>query len=1058
MPQSPMIWIPRKKTEEVDWTTPVRTVITNSYGESPDSYAAECAQLQRFRQDAVRGAGSDLTARDLLYKYFGQLEFLELRFSEIKVPFPWQDAFTNKLTTQTSLAFEKASIIFQMGATHSTIAAAQMRSDPEGQKRAFHYFRCAAGMLTYINENFLHAPSTDMSKEVVKYLVGIMMAQATEIFLERVINEKKGNALISKVASQTASLYAGLTEEVKDFYGKGIIDRNWVNLIQIKATYFSALTHYHRHLVDDAASKHGDALSRIQLAESQAKEAHKTCVSAFTPYYLSMSTQSSGSMFMDIKWSSYPTLPPDASSALTEIAQALSILTSSTLKEYSRTNDLIYNAVPTPAANLPAVEKLVVARPISIQELYNGSTAGAAPSSKQGPSAAAPSPSEMQRVIGPDLFARLIPMAVHRSASIYSEEKAKVVRAEAERSEIADAAASEALGKLGLPGDLNRWKEIIDAEEGGSEDDDGIASGFPQELKVWGDDIRRVGGLAGFKKSLRGLEDLRAKTAEELDATRNELDEESRECEIMRVKYEHEFTQAPSAPLTRELRADFKTRSETFTAAAASDSQITSLLSEFEDDIDLLQKGVPSLLAVWKQATGSNEPQPGLDSLLDLDEGGMGGQGEKEKVLNEIKSSVREIGEKLGTLNKIKRERGVVLKDLKERVQNDDVSHVLILHSRSPNPSAIEPTIFANELEKFRPYQAKLTTLIQQQEALLDETAALWKALTKGKGRSWVKGAEEKEKKKAEVLGRFATAYDAWLTISHGLEKGTQYYKQLGELVSELYQKIREFVRPRTRERETIVARIETKRRLKSPPPSSSAPPLVPEKPRVPPPPGPAGQAPILSGLSSSFSGLGLSSPAPPRPPASAPERRQNIPTTSTYSSPPQAHYTSPILPPPPTPYNQPNASPPSLDPYADLFNTPGISSAFSLNTSSNSQQLFIPPPPLPPTSHSSPPSQQTSGYYSGSYPAFPPPPSRPPAQYGQYGLPPPLPPPPPSISPPSQYSQYPPPLALQQAQPQLHSNQKEVYSSPGKNPAPTRPTSPPQWYGQDHGQQGYGR
>lgn len=188
----------------------------------------------------MRGAGSDLTARDLLYKYFGQLEFLELRFSEIKVPFPWHDAFTNKVTTQTSLAFEKASIIFQMGATHSAIAGAQTRTDPEGLKRAFHYFRCAAGMLTYINENFLHAPSTDMSKDLVKYLVGIMLSQATEVFLEKVINEKKGNVLISKVASQTAFLYAGLVEEVKEFYGKGIIDRNWVNLVQVSHSLASA--------------------------------------------------------------------------------------------------------------------------------------------------------------------------------------------------------------------------------------------------------------------------------------------------------------------------------------------------------------------------------------------------------------------------------------------------------------------------------------------------------------------------------------------------------------------------------------------------------------------------------------------------------------------------------------------------------------------------------------------------------------------------------------------------------------------------------------------------
>lgn len=59
--QSPMISIPKKSTDEVDWTTPIRNLISQSYGENPDNYAAECAALQRCRQDAVRGAGSDTT-------------------------------------------------------------------------------------------------------------------------------------------------------------------------------------------------------------------------------------------------------------------------------------------------------------------------------------------------------------------------------------------------------------------------------------------------------------------------------------------------------------------------------------------------------------------------------------------------------------------------------------------------------------------------------------------------------------------------------------------------------------------------------------------------------------------------------------------------------------------------------------------------------------------------------------------------------------------------------------------------------------------------------------
>jgi len=59
--QSPMISIPRKLTGDVDWTTPIRNVIAQSYGENPDSYAVECQSLQRCRQDAVKGAGSDFT-------------------------------------------------------------------------------------------------------------------------------------------------------------------------------------------------------------------------------------------------------------------------------------------------------------------------------------------------------------------------------------------------------------------------------------------------------------------------------------------------------------------------------------------------------------------------------------------------------------------------------------------------------------------------------------------------------------------------------------------------------------------------------------------------------------------------------------------------------------------------------------------------------------------------------------------------------------------------------------------------------------------------------------
>jgi hypothetical protein len=59
--QSPLISIPKKTTTDVDWTNPIRSIIAQSYGEDPRNYTEECAILQRCRQDAVRGAGSDTT-------------------------------------------------------------------------------------------------------------------------------------------------------------------------------------------------------------------------------------------------------------------------------------------------------------------------------------------------------------------------------------------------------------------------------------------------------------------------------------------------------------------------------------------------------------------------------------------------------------------------------------------------------------------------------------------------------------------------------------------------------------------------------------------------------------------------------------------------------------------------------------------------------------------------------------------------------------------------------------------------------------------------------------
>jgi BRO1-like domain-containing protein len=88
-----MISCPLKQTNEIDWVRPLKDYIQQSYGDDPERYQEECNTLHRLRQD-MRGAGKDsASGRDLLYRYYGQLELLDLRFpvdeNHIKISFTW---------------------------------------------------------------------------------------------------------------------------------------------------------------------------------------------------------------------------------------------------------------------------------------------------------------------------------------------------------------------------------------------------------------------------------------------------------------------------------------------------------------------------------------------------------------------------------------------------------------------------------------------------------------------------------------------------------------------------------------------------------------------------------------------------------------------------------------------------------------------------------------------------------------------------------------------------------------------------------------------------------
>ncbi|GAA6017126.1 hypothetical protein JCM10207_002543 [Rhodosporidiobolus poonsookiae] len=1016
---SPLLFIPKKVTQDVDFAPQLRSVIAKSYSEAPDSYTDELAALNRARQDALRGsAGSDATARDLLYKYFGQLELLELRFPDLRVPFPWSDAFTHVKISQQSLAYEKASVIFNIGATLSSLAASSPRSAPEGLKRAFHSFRSAAGMFVYINENFLHAPSTDLSKDVVKLLVGLMGAQATEVFIETMgPATAKGAGLRSKLCMQASTAYAAIVEEVKEWVTKGVFLREWSLLVQAKAKFFASLAQYHRSVADTAAGKYGEGLARLNVAESLAKEANRFAQS-FNASFSTTSTSSS--------------LPADAPVALVELTKTHLTMVSEARAKAQKDNDIVYNEVVPSEASLPAIDKgKPVAEPIPIHDVY-----------------ATP---EVQKIVGPDLFARLVPLSVHESASLYSEEKAKLVRAEQERVELADEELASALEYMGLPASLARFQSGAAAQAS-------LADPGPQ-VRGWADEVRAGETASGHNQrvedQLRRLGQLRDRAATGLDSVAADLDAESRACEDLRARYGHLWEQAPAAGATRSFRQDIKAHRESLEQAAASDAQAQALWDGARRDVALLADPQGAALErVFVEAVAqAQQGGAGEASLLDVEEG----DGDEE----ETKRKVAEVSDALARLNKIKKERGEVMRDLKEKVQSDDISHILILNRKGA--ANVEPALFATELEKFRPHQQRLTQSLQAQQSCLADVNTAFKTLNEGpKAREVQNRFAAAERQKRELVTRLGHAAQAYNDVRTALAKGVQFYQDLSDLIDGLKDQVAGYLAGRNAERERMTSEADIKQRLEggttSPAPSlgggagsldramgslnlgggaTSPPPAAPAAPSWSQPsyPTPSSAQPAASpyGNLPSTGVFGMSSPSAPSPSLyqQPPPRPPQPPQQSS------AYPTAPPVPPAaPSPYSYQSS-------YQSSYASPPPSQPSSTPYGQPSRQSSLPPPPQP-VSQSSyapglPPPPAPVSYGSSSYGARPPPPPASPyGAPGGYAAAAPTPPPVPQPPSQPQYNYGQPPQQQPYGQQQYQSQQYQQYGAPP--PAPQRP------------------
>ena len=476
-------------------------------------------------------------------------------------------------------------------------------------------------MFTYINENFLHAPSTDLSRDTVKTLITLTLAQAQEVFTEKQIEDGRKVGLLAKLASQAALLYAQAIEGVQENVTKNIFDRLWLQVLQIKVNYVSSVAQFYQAMADDDANSHGTAIARLHVAERECMDASRIA-NAFPSSVTSSSNLSS-----------------ETRSIFLELTARHAANIHEKMTSLNKDNDFIYHQVVPAEAALTVIPKLAAAKAIPVSELYQGQ--------------------DIQRIIGPDIFQKIVPIAVTEQASLYDEEKAKLVRAEAENVETSNGEMAASLDYLKLPGSLTVLK-------GGMDQDITVDDDF----RSW---CEELAGHEPFSQAFDSLQSDKGNVLNILTASAKQLDQEESTCEKMRSKYGAEWTLQPSSRLTSTLRSDIRSYRDAVNEASESDSRLLSTCRQFEPDFDEMRSAGESdeadvlyqraMLTAGAQKGkgkgGFSSPNNQKNTLLDEDFG---------EDSTSVADQIAKVEDLLRKLELVKRDRAQVLKDLKEKV------------------------------------------------------------------------------------------------------------------------------------------------------------------------------------------------------------------------------------------------------------------------------------------------------------------------------------------------------------------------------------------------------
>ncbi|ESP04237.1 hypothetical protein LOTGIDRAFT_136485 [Lottia gigantea] len=412
VPRLPMLSFDLKHSPEyVEFAPALKQYIQEHYGEDPALYNKACADIEQLRQSAVH-VSRDFIGCTTLKKYYAQLQFLQGRFplgeGENSMVFTWEDIQTGREHVIADIKFEQACILYNIGCLHSILGAIDTRQNAEGMKVSCTHFQCAAWAFEHLRDHFgSSAMSTDMAHEMLTFQIQLMLAQGQECILEKSMIDSRKNTITAKVAAQVVEFYKTAIKNLDSCNSESLVNsrsfKEWRKRMEYKVSFYQCIMYYYTGKESEEKSKWGETLAYYTAAHEKLQESMKA-----------------------------------AKNEIPEIIDALKFAQDVVAGKYNsakKDNDFVYHDKVPPLDSLPEIKGASLVKGIPFN------------------------PNDPE-ISGPDIFQKLVPMEAHEASSVYSEEKAKLLRMVSGEVEDRNLELDQFLSSLQI--DVNELKPAVD--------------------------------------------------------------------------------------------------------------------------------------------------------------------------------------------------------------------------------------------------------------------------------------------------------------------------------------------------------------------------------------------------------------------------------------------------------------------------------------------------------------------------------------------------------------------------------------------------------------------